>query len=226
MNDTTLSREIARASLAFPFDVETLAATANREAVASALDGYQKALMPLKTLPKPERDENNRQLGAVIRSIGLKVRPDFSEDQARMWIGAIVEALGDQPARIVLAAARDAMHHPIAFPGEVHRVILEKAEVHWITYRRAIRNLSRLLNRLDHPPMLTASPEAKRIAELADLADLQLIAPALRSLGLSAGWLIEQPDGSVRWTTEAEKEAHAARLDDERRVARAREYSR
>ncbi len=227
MTDITItSREIARASVAWPFDIEALAAIADREAVAAALAGYRHAMTPTKQLPKAERDENNRQLAEAIRSIGLRVRPDFSEDQARMWLAAMVEALEDQPSRIALAATRDALHFPVRFPGEVHGVILDKALPHRLTYERAIRNLEKLLDRLDHPPMLTASSEAKAQAEAASERDLQLMPPALRSLGLSGGWLIAEPDDTIRWATEAEQEAHQRRLEDERRVARARENAR
>lgn len=223
---TNASRQLARASLAFPFDVEALAATAKRGDVAAALDGYRRAMLPATRLTKAERKPDQESLASIIRSIGLRLRPDFSEDQARMWIASIVEALEDQPLRIALAAARDALRKPIRFPGEVHAVILECAEQHRLAYERAIRNLERLLKRLDHPPMLTASAEAMAEAALIDLADLQTITPALRSIGLSGGWLIEEPDGSLRWATEAEQQAHAAQREDERRVARAREVAR
>jgi hypothetical protein len=120
---TTASRQLARASLAWPFDVDALASTSSREAVAMALDGYRKAMIPAKRLTKAERETDQQTLAKSLRSIGLRLRPDFSEDQARMWIASIVEALEDQPLRITLAAARDALHAPIRFPGEVHATI-------------------------------------------------------------------------------------------------------
>lgn len=223
---TNASRQLARASLAWPFDVEALAATADRQAVALALDGYRSAMLPAKSLTKAERAPDQQTLAKSLRSIGLRLRPDFSEDQARMWIASIVEALEDQPLRIALAAARDAMHVPIRFPGEVHAVIVERSESHRLAYERAIRNLEKLLKRLDHPPLITASDEAKAEARDLEIADLQTMPSHMRSLGLSGGWLAEDADGSLRWTTEAEQEAHARRKADERGVARARETAR
>jgi hypothetical protein len=220
---TTVSRQLARASLSWPFDVEAHAQTVSREAVAHALDGYRKALVPAKSLTKAERQSDQQSLAEIVRSIGLRLRPDFSEDQARMWIASIVEALEDQPLRIALAAARDAKHLPIRFPGELHAVLVERCAVHQLAYASAIRNLERLLARLDQGPALTASPEAQREAAQLDLDELQTLPSHLRSLGLSGGWITEEPDGSIRWATEAEQEAHAQRKLDERNVARARE---
>lgn len=223
---TKTSRSIARAALAWPFDPSALAIDTPRDAVAHALDGFRKAMVPACKLTKAEREPDQREIAKTIRSIGLRLRPDFSEDQARMWIASIIEALEDQPLRIAALAAKDALRAPLRFPGELHAAIVERTEPHRREYERAIRNLEKLLKRIDHPPLLTASPEAAAQAEQLSDDELQATPPHLRSLGLSGGWLIEEPDGSLRWATDAEQEAHALRVQDERRVARARETAR
>ena len=216
------SRNIARAVLSWPFDPVALSAQTSREAVVHAIDGYRTALIPMCKLTKAERQADQQSLAKIIRSIGLRIRPDFSEDQARMWIAAMVEALEDQPARIAMLAAKDAQRHPIQFPGEVLKIILEKAEPHLLTYRRAISNLEKLLKTIDHPPMIEASPEAKAAAAQISDDELQLMAQPLRQLGLNAGFLVEADDGRIRWATDDEQERHQQRLDDERKVVRAR----
>lgn len=219
----TSSRNIARAVLSWPFDPVALAASTSREAVVHAIEGYRAAMVPMCKRTKAENAEDQKTLAKIIRSIGLRIRPDFSEDQARMWIAAMVEALDEQPARIAMLAAKDAQRHPIQFPGEVLKIILEKAEPHHATYRRAIANLEKLLKTIDHPPLIEASPEAKAEAQRISDDELQDMAQPLKQLGIGAGFLVEETDGRIRWATEAEQEAHAARAKDERRVARARD---
>lgn len=222
MNETTTSREIARAVLAWPFDPHVLAASTPRAAVETALANYRKAMIPANRLTKAERQDDQKALATLIRSIGLRLRPEFSEDQAQAWIASIVEALDDQPLRLALAAAREAVHAPIRFPGEVHPTILEKIAAHRLTYERAMRNLDALLKAIDAPPAIPVSPEAKAKAEQMSIDELQRMPPHLRSFGLAGGWIVEEPDGSLRWATDAEQEAEAIRRQDERSGARAK----
>lgn len=216
------SRAIARAVLSWPFEPVALAAQTNREAVSTALDGYRKAMIPMHKMTKGERIEDQRSLAKLIRSIGLRIRPDFTEDQAQMWIAAMVEALEDQPARIAILATKDAQRHPMQFPGEVLKVILEKAEPHRLTYQRAIRNLEKLLKEIDQP-MLEASTNAKTASAQISDDELQEMSQPLRQLGIRAGFLVEESDSRIRWASDDEQEAHKRRLETERQIARARE---
>ena len=216
MSDLVTSREVARAALAWPFDAGALAPHTPREVVVDAIDGFRKAMIPANRLTKAERKEDQATLAKIIRSIGLRMRPDFSEDQARMWIASMVESLEDQPMRIAIAAARDAMHHPMQFPGELHGVMLEKAKPHIANYQRAMHNLEKLLREIDAPPKIAASPEAQLMTD----AELQEMPDVLRLMGVNAGWLIET-EGRIRWATQEEQDAHERRKQDERRIARA-----
>lgn len=223
MNDiATLARQAARAVLAFPFDPATLASNTNREAVEAAISEYRKVLIPANRLTKAERLPDQQRLADLLRSIGLRIRPDFSEDQAKMWIAAMVEALENLPLRVALAATRDAIHKPIGFPGEVHRVIADLAEEHDRAYRRAILNLERTLRFIDRPRALEASPEAKAEADRLSDEELQTMPSPLKSIGLHAGWLIETPNG-IRWATDQEQAEQQQRPESERGFARARD---
>ena len=214
------SRAVARAVISWPFNPTALASQTDRAAVVLALDGYRKAMIPMCKLTKAERQPDQQTLAKLIRSIGLRIRPDFSEDQARMWISAMVEALEDQPARIAILATKDAQRHPLQFPGEVLKIIHEKAEPHIAAHRRAIRNLEALLKTIDEPPSIEASPEAKAQSILITDDDLQDMVKPLRQFGLTAGFLIEEHDGRIRWATDDEQEAHKRRIAFGRRPAR------
>jgi len=209
-NDVTIaSRTIARAALSWPFDPAALAAQANRESVVIALEGYRRAMVPMCKLTKAEREADQLTLSKLIGSIGLRIRPDFSPEQAQLWTTAMIDALDDQPGRIAIAAARDAKRHPMQFPGEALKVILEKAEPHLLAYRRAISNLEKLLKHIDQP-MIEESPEAKAQAEEMSDDELQLMSQPLRQLGINAGWLVEETDSRIRWATDDEQNAHRA----------------
>lgn len=216
MSNQITSREVARAALSWPFDAAALAPQTPREVVVDAIDGFRKAMIPANRLTKGERKEDQATLAKIIRSIGLRMRPDFSEDQARMWIASMVESLEDQPMRIAIAAARDALHHPMQFPGEVHGVMLEKAKPHIANYQRALHNLEKLLREIDAPRKIEASPEAQLMSD----TELQEMPEPLRLMGINAGWLIET-EGRIRWATQEEQDAHERRKMDERRIARA-----
>ncbi len=219
--DLTDSRALARASLAWRFDPYSIAPHTNRKAVQAALDGYRTAMVPMRKLAPGERKDAHAKLADPIRSIGLRIRPDFSDDQARMWITVMIEALGEHPPRVALAAARDAISCPVQFPGEVLGVILEKAEAHFATYRNAMRNLERLLHAIDHP-RIEASPEAKAQAALITEHDLQTMPGHMRKLGLTLGLIVEEQGDHLRWATEAEQRERAQAIQAERDIARAR----
>lgn len=218
-NIISSSRTIARTVMSWPLDLNALAKQVDRSAVSHALDGYRKAMIPMGKLTKAERQDDQQALARLIRSIGLRIRPDFTEDQAQMWITAMVEALDDQPARIAMLAAKEAQRHPLQFPGEVLKIILEKAEPHRIAYSRAIRNLESLLKSIDNPPLIEATTEAKDLASQISNAEIQDMPSQMRQLGLAAGFLIEETDASIRWATADEQAAHEQRAKERRKRA-------
>lgn len=207
----TKAREIAQLATRFPFDAKAIAEQVTRDEVELAIEQCRHAITPAKSLPAQEREAGQVELAKAIRSIGLRVRPDFSKDQAQMWMTAIVEALSNKPLRVSIKAARDAIHIPIEFPGQVHKIILQCCEEHEAKLAIAKRNLDRLLWEIDNPqPKIEAKPfEPMTHEELQDMPD------HLRQLGIAGGWLIEEGEG-IRWATDAEQ------LDNERRIARAR----
>lgn len=225
MSDNTgQARQLARAITAWDADLQTLAAETPREAILAAIDGFEQALTPMRKRQQAERQEDQRELAKAIRNIGARIRPDFTEDQARIWIAAMVDALDELPARIAIAAARDARSEPIEFPGQVLGVIKTKAEAHLSAYRRNIRRLKQMLDLADQPPLIEASSEARAAAQRISDEELQDMPEHLRTLGLAGGFLIESQDGCIRWATDDEQQRHQ-RQANERRITRAREVA-
>lgn len=206
---------IARAAMSWPFDPMEIARFAERDDVVEAIEGFERALRPAKEIPLDQRQEETRKLANIIGSIGLRVRPDFSQEQAQLWSAEVVDALSNLPLRAAIAGARDAKHEPIRFPGEVHPAIARLTEPHISAYRNALSNLRRLLREIDDP---THPVKRKHIPDISD-DDLQNLPAPLRAMGIGAGWLIEE-NGRLRWATDAEQAEH------ERRIARAREGDR
>lgn len=219
---TEQARQLSRAVASYSQDLAALAQGTSREAVVIAIEGFEQAMIPMCKIQLAQRQPDMKELAKVIGMIGVRVRPDFDQRQAENWTAAMVDALDNYPARIAIAAARDAKHEPIEFPGQVLAIIQKKAESHMLSYRNRIRRLKDLLRMLDHPPLIEASDEAKAEAQLLSEQELQDMPSHLRDLGITGGWIIENDDGSIRWANEDEQEAHQRQMD-ERRITRARE---
>lgn len=220
-NPTDQARALTRAVASYQADLSTLAKDATRETVEIALDGFEQAMIPMCKIQFAQRKPDIQELSRMIGMIGARVRPDFDKRQAENWTAAMVDALDNLPARIAIAAVREARYEPIEFPGQVLGIIQQKAESHLIAYRLRIRRLKDLLKLIDHPPLITATDQAKNEAELLSEDELQDMPTHLRDLGIAAGFIVEDEDGNIRWATEAEQDAHQAAID-ERRNARAR----
>lgn len=222
MSDTTTeARSLGRAIIEWNADLPALARSASRESVEVAIHGFEQAMTPMSKIQIAARQADMKELARHIGMIGVRIRPDFDKSQAENWTAAMVDALDALPARIAIAAAKDAKHEPMEFPGQVLGVIQAKAERHLADYRIRIRRLKQLLKLIDHPPLLEASDEAKAEAKALSDAELQEMPEHLKSLGLAGGFMVECQDGSIRWATDDEQEAHQRQLD-ERRIARAR----
>ncbi len=215
---TSTAREIARAITAWNADLGQLARSTTPQAIDEAIASYEQALIPMQSRTAAERLPDQQQLAKFIGSIGARIRPDFSEAQAQLWIQGMVDALDHLPARIALQSAREARHIPIEFPGQVLGKILEIAEKHLATHRARIARLKRLRTIAEQSPAIEASPEAK---DLASQQELRAMSPELAKLGIAGGWLVEDETG-IRWATDDEQAAHTARKADQRRIARAR----
>lgn len=214
MSETTqIARQLARSISEWNADLATLARTTPITAIDEALASYQQAMIPMSSRTAAENQPDQIELAKFIRDIGARIRPDFTEDQARLWCAAMVNALDQFPARVILQAAREARHDEIEFPGQVHKAIKIRAERLLASHQSRISRLKRMRCIAEQPPALEASPEAK---DLASKLELESMPQPLRDMGIAGGWLIEDGDG-IRWATDAECIVH------ERRIAHARE---
>lgn len=223
VNDTTTAaRQLARAMTDYGTDIESLAQSTPRDVIAAALDGYQRSLTPMSEIQMAARAEDMKELAKAMGMIGVRIAPHYTKEQAENWIAAMVDALDNYPARIAIQATRDAKRTPIEFPAQALEVIQGIADRHLQTYRVRIARLKRMMAIHDRPPLLAASDEAKAEAQRMSDEDLQEMPDHLRQLGIAGGFLIECENGSIRWATDDEQDAHRARKAAER-LSRARE---
>ena len=210
--DRTLAAEAAR----FPFNVLEVAQRPGltAPAVEAVINAYRGGLEPLNrvypalrhhggsmadALASPECQELSDALGMI----GRKVRPDFSEDQAVNWIGAMVLALADLPASTAIKATREALHKPVEFLGSVEQLIRAQADIIAERHRRALRNLRELQDALERglkPP--APKLEDKRGEPMTqEHVDHLAAAPAdslngtVFRMGLGCGAIVELEDG-------------------------------
>ena len=209
--------------MSWPFDPVAIAPIVDRAEVERAIEGFQQSLTPAKKIHPDRIRADQRELANLIGKIGNRIRPDFNDQQAKKWAAEVVDALSDHPVSVALAAARDAKHFPFRYPGEVHAQLIELAKPHLAAYRNALRNLEKLLKAIDHPSMLEASNEAKAEAQRISDDELQEAPAHLRQLGITAGFLVEESDGRIRWASDDEQDAHRKRIEAERHHARARD---
>lgn len=198
--DLSLTRQLAKRISHHYGDLLPIAAETERQVIAATLEQYQLAQVPLEDLDKPQFDETIQELKRPIRSIGLRLRPDFTQDQARMWVASMVEALTHLPPRPAISAAKEAKHAPLEHPSQVLKCILERSEPHISKLRRAERQLRKMLEMKDHPDRFKVSEPGTPELQALSHDELQAMPHHLRRMGIGAGWLSEDEDGVLRWT--------------------------
>lgn len=207
----TASREIAKAVLQWDANLPAIAERTSRDIVIEAIGNYRGALRPAHDRRDAEAQSIRMELAKAIGGIGNRIRPEFNEAQAKLWTTEMILALDHLPLSVALSAANEVRRMPLRHPSEVQPAILDAAGPILARHKRAMANLERLLREIDHP---TPRLEAK-LSEPMTEDELQSMPDALRSLGLAAGWLIEEPSG-IRWTTEEEQDEHERRRAIER----------
>jgi hypothetical protein len=128
---------------------------------------------------------------ALLSSCLALVRPaGMADGDVRDWLSVAVGAVVHLPAAILdrasLEARRTCTHHSQIVPA-----IIREAE-----------ELIERQRRLDRPVVVV--PEARRLPppKLTE-EELQYLPAQLRKIGLGAGWLTENEDGSLSWSQES-----------------------
>ena len=124
---------------------------------------------------------------ALVRPVGM------TEDETAEWLGVAADTLADIPPHIVeagaLAARKRCDHHSKIVPA----IIAET------------REMMAWHNRPKTAPVLRLV--APKLGEGQPLPDPETLMANLKSLGLSAGFLVQGPDGRLEWAAGQESAA-------------------
>lgn len=162
-------------------------------------EGLEQSLVPLGQL-EPKLDGSlTKPLHDHLCTIGAKIRPDLSSDQANAWVRALLVAFSDLPAHVAAKAARRALHIPFQFPSEVEAQIRELATEHMDRIRAAIGR-ARAVERAIHdalnpkPQLVDDTPLAKgeKVLPTDEVHKLQRLGGACKAvvdLGVSKGFI-------------------------------------
>jgi hypothetical protein len=135
-------RELARALLTATGDALDYAYLARQHdsgTVHATKSELERSRTPLAQM-EPKLDGSlSRTLRDCLCTIGAKIRPDLSADQANQWVGALLVALSDLPHHVAAKAAQRALHVPFQFPSEVEAKVRDLAQEHLDRIEAAIR---------------------------------------------------------------------------------------
>ena len=134
-----------------------------------------------------------------LSTIGAKIRPDLSPDQAMSWVNAMVIALSDLPPNVAHKATERALHVPFQFPSEVEVKLREFADEHMERMATAIRRLKAMedeINRAIHgkPQLTDERPVHGPVIETAEVRRMLSMGgtpAAVVSLGVKLGYITE-----------------------------------
>lgn len=202
--DITTTRALAKTLTSHFGDLTPLALSTPRQVVEATLSQYRQALVPIRLLERDALEDALGKLKPPLRNIGLRMRPDFTQDQARMWVTSQVDALTHLPPRPAIAGALEAKHAPLKHPSEVQEAILELAKPHQLKLEVTERQLIRMLKIQANPPAVS-NRDADNSGQLSH-QELQNMNEPLRLIGLGAGWLTQDTDGVLHWAHDDEDE--------------------
>jgi len=181
------------------WDLRSAVAMAESVDLPRLVAGYERGLVPLAeeeprgmSLRDPTKPGKlTTALGDALAMIATKINPTMSVEQSDAWIKIVVSALSDLPGRVAKEAAEAALRRSTRFFGEVDGVVREEAEKILAWRRTALARLRAMraeIERAASPPPALPAPEplGPMSAE-----EIRRLTPALRSLGLSAGWITQ-----------------------------------
>lgn len=192
-------RELARLALSDHWSIE--AGMATGEDAAAACRAYADSLLPLAETDPELTGKAAIDARTWLKPIGMKIAPTMSADQCSAWLNAVMLALSDFPARVVMQAARIAIRTPMEFLNQVDGHVRAEAEKIMRRHRVAMVRLERLsvaIERANEPAL--PAPEGYEAGDVPpmSIADIKATATApggagLLRIGLAQGF-IEQAD--------------------------------
>lgn len=133
---------------------------------------------------------------ALVRPVGM------TERETEDWLAVAAETLDDIPIDLLEDGAREARdtctHHAQIVPT-IRKTVKERLERRKERRGQPVAQVVRLAPR---EPLPEPAPTPLMTHE-----QLQTLSPALRDMGLRLGYLAQDDDGTLRWTTDAETAA-------------------
>lgn len=202
-------REVIRLATRQDFSVPAVEGRVDITTVKEAIERL--AFPPPMKEQDPELSSAKaRQIEARLKPIGAKIDPKIDAEQAFAWRKAVVLALSDLPANVVIEAAARAVHRPMQFLNEVDGVVREEA-LKVIHERKVIiarlEALKRAIERAQNQqPQLAAEPMVWT------QADVDLANESFRKTGLKIRYRIGA-DGEVENYESSADEREAERQE-------------
>lgn len=126
-----------------------------------------------------------------LRRLAVKVAPHLSEEQGAGWRDAMVEALSDLPAMIVLTAAKRARHRPFRFIADIETAIREISNEMIEARRAQIARLEQIradVERAARPDACLPPP----VEEPITAEEIRAMSSPMRAMGVRLGALTEE----------------------------------
>lgn len=187
-------REAAQIALAEDWTLAGAVAVVAGDDVDQALAGYEAGLAPLaETEPRFDGD-GAAAVRQWLKPIGMKIAPAMGKEVAGDWLSAVMMALSDFPAKVIVQATRSAIRVPMQYLNEVDGQVRAEAEKIMARHRTALlrlRQMQEAIRRAAEPERPALAPPEDGATPLSP-AELRALTPDLRRIGLAQGWITQE----------------------------------
>ena len=137
-------------------------------------------------------DHRSAWIGALderLRRLAVKVAPTAAPAQTVEWRSAMTDALSDLPAMIALTAAKNAIHRPFRFIGDIEAGVREIAAELLAERETRLRGLQRMRAEVERAMTAATSLPAPAADAAISPELIRAMKPELRRMGLKAGYI-------------------------------------
>lgn len=135
------------------------------------------------------RSEWVHALDERLRRLAVKVAPTATPAQTVEWRNAMADALSDLPAMIALTAARNAIHRPFRFIGDIEAGVREIAADLLAERQIRLRGLDRMRGEIERAMKAATSLPAPAADAPISPELIRAMKPEMRRMGLKAGFI-------------------------------------
>lgn len=155
----------------------------------------ERQLIPLATTEPKMDGKDCDELRKYLRIIGAACRPDFTSDQANVWIGAVIAKCTDLPGVSLCRAAAAALHQHYEFltqaEGRIRQLAQEDKDRTWRAMARANAMQEELNRARDTTRQITDRVrEPMATEEVHEWQRKGSLGTAIVNMGLAGGWIL------------------------------------